>query len=171
MEAKLKHTYEGNGNAAHPIIEDGLLCLMHRKDYPVPASKVEPYEITLHAGENLISPIHGEIVIGNSQNIKNIYKYSIRMYLSPDKIVGNIIARNRRPGDKIRYLGVNKDVRRLISEKKIPPFLRDRLPVLCDERGVLAVPMVAIRDDAFVANDRFDPSQHLIIDCYISNDF
>lgn len=26
MEAKLKHTYEGNGVAAHPIIEDGLLC-------------------------------------------------------------------------------------------------------------------------------------------------
>ena len=25
MEAKLKHTYEGNGVAAHPIIEDGLL--------------------------------------------------------------------------------------------------------------------------------------------------
>ena len=26
MEAILKHTYEGNGVAAHPIIEDGLLC-------------------------------------------------------------------------------------------------------------------------------------------------
>lgn len=26
MEAKLKHTFEGNGVAAHPIIEDGLLC-------------------------------------------------------------------------------------------------------------------------------------------------
>ena len=26
MEAKLKHTYEGNGNAAHPIIENGQLC-------------------------------------------------------------------------------------------------------------------------------------------------
>lgn len=26
MEAKLKHTFEGNGNAAHPIIENGLLC-------------------------------------------------------------------------------------------------------------------------------------------------
>ena len=26
MEAKLKHTFEGNGNAAHAIIEDGLLC-------------------------------------------------------------------------------------------------------------------------------------------------
>ena len=26
MEAKLKHTYEGNGVAAHPIIENGLLC-------------------------------------------------------------------------------------------------------------------------------------------------
>ena len=25
MEARLKHTYEGNGNAAHPIIENGLL--------------------------------------------------------------------------------------------------------------------------------------------------
>ena len=26
MEAKLKHTYEGNGVAAHPIIDNGLLC-------------------------------------------------------------------------------------------------------------------------------------------------
>jgi hypothetical protein len=26
MEAKLKHTFEGNGNAAHAIIENGLLC-------------------------------------------------------------------------------------------------------------------------------------------------
>jgi hypothetical protein len=26
MEAKLKHTFEGNGVAAHPIIENGLLC-------------------------------------------------------------------------------------------------------------------------------------------------
>lgn len=26
MEAKLKHTFEGDGNAAHPIIENGLLC-------------------------------------------------------------------------------------------------------------------------------------------------
>ena len=29
MEAKLKHTFEGNGNAAHAIIENGLLCGHH----------------------------------------------------------------------------------------------------------------------------------------------
>ncbi len=146
------------------VIEDGKLCLMHRNvPFPVP----DAYEITLHAGENRISQTNCEIVIGNSQNMKNIYKYAIRMYFASDKIVGNIIARNRRPEDKIRYLGINKDVRRLISEKKIPPFLRGRIPILCDERGVLAIPLVAVRDDAYVANDRFDPAQHLIIDCYI----
>jgi len=147
------------------VIEDGKLCLMYRKDYPAPAPQA--YEVTLQPGENHISQTNCEIVIGNSQNPKNIYKYAIRMYFNTDKIVGNIIARNRRPGDKIRYLGVNKDVRRLMSEKKLPPFLRGCIPVLCDGRGVLAIPSVATRDDVFVANDRFDPTQHLIIDCYI----
>ena len=146
------------------VIEDGLLCLINRK---APTPTPEAYEVTLHAGETRISQINCEIVMGNSQSMKNIYKYAIRMYFDADKIVGNVIARNRHPGDTIQYLGVNKDVRRLMSEKKIPLPLRGRIPVLCDEHGVLAVPLVAVRDDAYVANDRFDPSQHLIIDCYI----
>ena len=44
MEAKLKHTYEGNGNAAHPIIEDGLLC-----GHPYVATKHVNYKLN---GEN-----------------------------------------------------------------------------------------------------------------------
>lgn len=146
------------------VIEDGMLCLMRRT---TPSPTPDAYELTLHAGENRISQTNCEIVIGNSQKPKNIYKYAIRMYFDPDKIVGNIVARNRRPGDKIPYLGVNKDVRRLMSEKKIPPFLRKQIPILCDGHGVLAIPLVATRDDAFVANDRFDSAKHLIIDCYI----
>lgn len=146
------------------VIEDGMLCLMRRQAIP-PAP--DAYEVTLHAGENHISHIHGEIVIGTSQNEKNIYKKAIRMYFASDKIVGTIVARNRRAGDQIAYLGMHKDVRKLLSEKKLPLPLRERIPILCDDRGILAVPFVAVRDDAYVAPEHGDPTHHLIIDCFL----
>ncbi|MBQ5776287.1 MAG: tRNA lysidine(34) synthetase TilS, partial [Bacteroidaceae bacterium] len=40
--------------------------------------------------------------------------------------------RNRREGDLIRDGGMNKKVKKLLCDKKIPVELRDHLPVVCD---------------------------------------
>ena len=124
-------------------IENGFLGFCQKRE---PQEPTADYCITLCEGSNPISQIDAEIVMGHSQNTKNIYKNAIRMYFASDTIVGNIVARNRRAGDKILLGGMHKDVRKLLCEKKIPLAWRNRLPILCDENGILAIPSVAVRD-------------------------
>ena len=51
-----------------------------------------------------------------------------------------LVARPRQQGDRLRLPGQReKTLKKLLIEKKIPRYLRDSLPVVADERGVLAV--------------------------------
>ena len=52
---------------------------------------------------------------------------------------GPIIVRSRQSGDSIRLPGGTKSLKKLFIDRKIPAALRDRIPVLCDEAGILAV--------------------------------
>lgn len=54
MEARLKHTFEGNGVAAHPIIQDGLLC-----GHPYVSTKHINYKLN---GENRYVKDDGEFI-------------------------------------------------------------------------------------------------------------
>lgn len=124
-------------------IENGRLYLDKHTEIPTPS---DDYEIPLLEGVNDISAVRGQIIIGNSQNAKNIYKKSILMYFDFAKINGTLTARNRRAGDKIRIRGVNKSVKKLLCDMKIPLELRYRLPVICDDDGIVAIPFAAARD-------------------------
>ncbi len=124
-------------------IEQDSLVFINRSDTPAPP---EDFSVRLFEGKNEISQINAEIVIGNSQNTKNIYKNSTLLYLASAKICGDVIARNRRAGDKIAVNGINKSIKKLLCDKKIPLDVRYRLPVICDDNGVIAVPFVAVSD-------------------------
>ncbi len=104
------------------------------------------YEIKLKEGKNMLD--RHILLYVSPQNDKNIYKSAIRMAIASDKIKGEMYARCRLPGDKILINGMHKDVRRLMSAKKILPELRSKLPVICDDLGILCVPLVGIRDGA-----------------------
>ena len=62
------------------------------------------------------------------------------------KINGTLYARGRHAGDRILLGGMHKSVKKLLGEKKVPLSLRRRLPILCDDNGIVAVPTVGIRD-------------------------
>ena len=104
------------------------------------------YEIKLKEGKNMLD--RHILLYVSPQNDKNIYKSAIRMAIDSDKIIGEMYARCRLPGDKILMNGMHKDLRRLISAKKILPELRASLPVICDDMGVLCVPFIGVRDGA-----------------------
>jgi len=57
------------------------------------------------------------------------------------KLDGPVILRPRRPGDVISTAGGTKSLKKLMIERKIPMVLRDRMPILCDNKGVLAAPL------------------------------
>lgn len=124
-------------------IESGRLHIGKATDTPTPP---EDFEVTLGEGVNTLSAIHAQIIMGNSQNTINIYKKSILMYFDSAKINGALTARNRRAGDKIKHRGMNKSVKKLLCDLKIPLDVRYRLPVICDGDGIVAIPFAAVRD-------------------------
>lgn len=143
-EAAVPHSSVSLPGRMEAVIEEG--CLVFRKQ--TAQTKIPDYSVTLCEGSNLISQTNAEIVIGNSQKTINIYKKSILLYLDSATINGPLIARRRRGGDGIRCGGMTKSVKKLFCEKKISPELRDRIPILCDRDGIVAVPFVAVRDGA-----------------------
>lgn len=126
------------------IIENGRLWLRKKEE----KTKTEAYSIPLSEGSTRISQTNCEIIIANSQNTKNVYKNSISMFLASAKIKGGLYARSRLPQDKILMGGMHKSVKKLMCDKKIPIDLRPRLPIICDDDGIVAIPYVGIRDGA-----------------------
>ena len=61
--------------------------------------------------------------------------------------VGQVRIRSRQPGDSIRLPGGTKSLKKLFIDRKIPAMDRDRIPVLCDDVGILAVGGIGVNLD------------------------
>lgn len=60
---------------------------------------------------------------------------------------GSLILRPRQSGDAIRLSGGRKSLKKLFIDRKIPAAERLRIPVLCDEEGILGVYGVGVHLD------------------------
>jgi len=60
---------------------------------------------------------------------------------------GRILLRTRRSGDAIHLSGGTKSLKKLFIDRKIPAHIRDRIPVLTDEQGVLGICSIGIDPD------------------------
>ncbi len=76
----------------------------------------------------------------------NIYKPLIITSLNNDKIKGTLYARNRRDGDSYYIRGHHRKVKKLMSEKKIPAEVRESMPLVCDDDGIVWIPGFEPRD-------------------------
>ena len=52
---------------------------------------------------------------------------------------GMLQLRHRQEGDRLSLPGGTKSLKKLFIDRKIPASLRDTVPVLCDEQGILGV--------------------------------
>ena len=60
---------------------------------------------------------------------------------------GTVLVRCRQPGDTIRLSGGTKSLKKLFIDRKIPADMREEIPVIADERGVLAVCGIGVNLD------------------------
>lgn len=125
------------------VIESGKLYILPRVKEQ--NANVE-FLVDLLSGENQIPQINTKIYIQNSQSNKKFYKNSILLYLDSDKICGGLKARQRMAGDKIVQNGMSKSVKKLLCDKKIPLDVRSKLPVICDDCGIVAIPFIGVCD-------------------------
>ena len=58
--------------------------------------------------------------------------------------VGKISIRPRQTGDKIRLSGGSKSLKKLFIDRKIPAAVREQIPVVCDETGILGVYSIGV---------------------------
>ncbi len=130
-------------NGIRAVIENSSLEFTKQpKESNTPIS----FSKTLCEGVNAVSQINAEIIIEKTQKEKNIYKKSMKLIIDFDKIIGTVYARGRMAGDKIKINSMNKSLKKLLCDKKVPLNIRSRLPVICDDSGIIAVPYIGVRD-------------------------
>lgn len=127
------------------VTENGRIAFLSQREI-----NAEGAETVLHDGRNSLFSGETDLYFCvNAGEYESFNKIATTALLSFDNIVGVPIARKRCPGDRIRILGVNRSVKKLFIEKKIPSELRDIIPVICDGEGILYIPFIGTADRAF----------------------
>ena len=78
----------------------------------------------------------------------NVYNLYTELQVRFDTIKGRIFLRPIKESDRILHGGMHKRIRKLYGQCGVPLYLRQKLPLLCDDEGVLAVPGICLRDGA-----------------------
>lgn len=138
----------GNIRAA---IEDG--CLIKTEDAKA-AEQMCDFTVLLKEGINRLPGGFSLFVSENKSSIRNVYNSITYASIPFDTINGSLFARNRRGGDRICLRGMNKSVKKLMCDKKIPLGDRSRLPIVCDDLGILFIPGIGTRDGCEKNSDR-----------------
>ena len=135
------------GGGKRLSLNRGTLTVTEERRTPAPV-----YSLPLQSGENRIDaadaavyllPLHAPL----PQRAEG-FRYITAVNLCSAAVRGGLHVRPRQAGDVILHGGLHKAVRRLASTAHLSPALRARMPLLCDDEGLLAVPFGPVRDGA-----------------------
>ncbi len=120
-------------NALYDICINGGKISLPNKLYGVNENGV----LTLNDGQDEALPKF-LVEIVKVEKVNNLLSNNV---IDCDKIIGDLKIRTRREGDTIRLKnrGCTKTLNKLFTENKIPTTLRDVIPVVCDDEGVVWV--------------------------------
>ena len=140
-----------------------------------PTAPPEPFRAVLRPGIPSETPWDSACLLWKSGShddsvtkLKNIYKFEITTTILSDTMNGSVQIRSRRDCVRERYRcgGHDTDVKDAVSSHKIPPEDRYRIPLFCDDSGIIWIPYCGIRDDV---NPRGNPCGNTLHLSYFSN--
>ena len=76
----------------------------------------------------------------DNEILKKIYNLSIHIRLNSDTINHILFVRERRPGDSYVSGGMTRKIKKLCNDRKLTMSERQRIPVFCDDEGVIWFP-------------------------------
>lgn len=115
------------------------------------------YRIEILEESTFVPQFNADFILTSNKNEEissNVYKNSIQANLSSAIIDGSLYLRPKKDGDTVYYGGMTHKVKKLFCDKKIPLSLRRTMPLLCDSKGVVWVPGLAVRDDGVPREER-----------------
>ena len=107
---------------------------------------------TLFFSSSVVKNTAFKVNITKIPNVNNLFSNNM---LDCDKIVGELVVRTRLEGDKIRLKnrGHTKSLKKLFTECKIPLSIRNTLPVIADDEGVVWVHNIGVCQRCAVNNN------------------
>ena len=131
------------------VIRDGLFRLTREKENSAPR-----FEHELKMGVNSIPETGGLIFVSRdineakkySDTLQNINKKSILSKISSDKISGELKIRSRAEGDRYKYGGMTRSVKKLLSGSELSYSEKIALPFVCDDLGIIWIPGFGVND-------------------------
>lgn len=118
----------------------------------VPAPPVHPWELRVEVGETMLpdsdSVLELQVVPRANVDMASIRSDPWIEAADADRVAFPLVLRTRRPGDRFAPLGLGREMKlkTFLINERIPYFDRDRVPLLCDIRGILWVVGVRLSD-------------------------
>lgn len=103
------------------------------------------YNISLKEGLNYIDATHTVISLNSDMQPENKYELVEAVKLKSN---GKLYVRSKENGDKMVQGRMTKKLKTIFCDKHIPSHHRDKIPLICDETGILYIPTIATRDGA-----------------------
>lgn len=133
------------GNMA--FYADGSFCYVNQKTKLDVSRNIH---VVLNDGFTEVPEFNIAIALSSDKSedfSSNVYNFSMKADLSSAIIVGELYIRTKADGDAYRYGGITRKLKKLFNDKKIPISKRDKIPVICDDKGIVWVPGFGVRDD------------------------
>ncbi len=156
LERFLKESGVKEPEDAHIQLAEGLVYSQNpsaRGNFPGGVTIVRHYDrLKVLSGEaeweGQTLPCPGQVEI---PGLRIICREAEQIRNTPDAFTvqpeGAIVVRPRLPGDVIRLPGGSKSLKKLFIDRKIPAPVRNRIPVVCDDRGILGVYSIGVHKD------------------------
>ena len=106
-----------------------------------------PYGIT-----EIPSGVIGRFLPNDKESIaefENVYKKSTQTPICSAKIKGDLLATSRHEGDTVNINGINRKLKKLLSELEPDLERRASIPIFRDDDGILWIPGARSRTDSF----------------------
>ncbi len=114
-----------------------------------PPSEIPEFFFKITEGVNSFENFSSIVILSKEKDIScytNIYKKSIQVKFKFDIINNGIYIRSKRDGDSYRYGKMNRKLKKLFNDKKIPNHEKRNVPIFCDNDGIFWVPGFGVRD-------------------------
>ena len=109
-----------------------------------------PYRFPFAYGEMTLPETAIRICVLSADDIQKVHNLSTPTYtiltVGLAIIKKDLYWRSRQAGDVLLKNGMHRKLRKLYAEANVPVHLRERIPLLCDEEGIVWAPMVGLRD-------------------------
>ena len=127
-------------------VTDGYLCF---EDDTVKTEEPPQYSIRLKSGFNKIDGTHFAVLLSDDEPAKSLQGYSLYAVARViAELSDSLYVKNRQAGMTVSDGGINKKIKKLMCDKKVPLHDRDTLPLVFSGDEIIYAPLCAISDKA-----------------------